>query len=253
MSVPNSRTFSPVKADMVCLPLVDDASRDTLPRCAPRRLGDAIGLGALAPISAQAMVPASTYSSSLPAGTPRASRVTFSPRSDRASPRKWAVVSPSAVKLVARMTSCTTPSVARRMTRSKSSSRGPMPSSGATRPISIVVQATVAVAGLDHVLVRRRLDDAQQRGIALGIGAGGADLVFGEVVAARAVAQVLHRACQRPAQHVRTLQIVLHQVVGHAPGRTHAHAGRRRRASISETSGSGSGSWGSMTRQPQPG
>ncbi|CFW47197.1 Uncharacterised protein [Bordetella pertussis] len=62
--------------------------------------------------------------------------MTFRPRSLRASSRKWAVVSPSAVKLVARMTSWTTPSQARSMTRWKSSSRGPTPSSGAMRPIS---------------------------------------------------------------------------------------------------------------------
>lgn len=50
------------------------------------------------------MVPRSTYSSSLPTGTPRASRVDLMPRTRSASASTWAVASPSAVKLVARMT-----------------------------------------------------------------------------------------------------------------------------------------------------
>src|SRR6185436_13440504 len=55
--------------------------------------------------NAWAIVPKSTYSNSLPAGTPRARRVTFNPRALSASPITWAVASPSAVKLVASITS----------------------------------------------------------------------------------------------------------------------------------------------------
>jgi len=86
--------------------------------------------------SAWAIVPRSTYSSSLPIGTPRARRVTCTPRRLRASPSTWAVASPSAVKLVAKMTSSTTPSSARSSKAFRPSSRGPSPSSGLSAPIS---------------------------------------------------------------------------------------------------------------------
>ena len=51
------------------------------------------------------MVPRSTYSSSLPTGTPRASRVTCMPRPFRVSLRACAVASPSTVGLVATINS----------------------------------------------------------------------------------------------------------------------------------------------------
>ena len=86
--------------------------------------------------SACAMVPRSTYSSSLPAGTPRASRVTVRPRWRSASPMTCAVASPSAVKLVARITSATVPSSARSNSFCRPMSLGPMPSSGLSLPIS---------------------------------------------------------------------------------------------------------------------
>ena len=115
--------------------------------------------------------------------------------------------------------------VARRMTRSKPARAGRCPP--AARPGPSARSTGHGSRGWTRScsgpLASRRCTAAR---IALGIGAGGADLVFGEAVAARAVAQVLHRAGQRPAQHVRPLQIMLHQVVGHAPGRTHAHAGQ---------------------------
>ena len=82
------------------------------------------------------MVPKSTYSSSLPTGTPRARRVTCMPRRLSASAMAWAVASPSAVKLVARITSCTTPSPARSSSFCTPMSRGPTPSSGDSRPMS---------------------------------------------------------------------------------------------------------------------
>ena len=85
---------------------------------------------------AWAIVPRSTYSSSLPIGTPRASRVTRTPRDCSASPSTCAVASPSAVKLVARITSSTTPSPARSSSSRAPISSGPMPSSGLSRPIS---------------------------------------------------------------------------------------------------------------------
>jgi hypothetical protein len=47
-----------------------------------------------------------------------------------------AVASPSAVKLVATITSCTSPSVARRSSSARPMSSTPMPSSGLSRPIS---------------------------------------------------------------------------------------------------------------------
>ena len=86
--------------------------------------------------NAWAIVPRSTYSSSLPIGTPRASRVTRTPRERRASARTCAVASPSAVKLVAMITSSTRPSLARSSSCWAPISVGPMPSSGLSRPIS---------------------------------------------------------------------------------------------------------------------
>ena len=59
---------------------------------------------------AWAIVPRSTCSSSLPTGTPRASRVLSTPRARKASASTCAVASPSAVKLVAMITSLTMPS-----------------------------------------------------------------------------------------------------------------------------------------------
>ncbi len=53
-----------------------------------------------------------------------------------ASAMAWAVASPSAVKLVARITSCTTPSPARSSSFCTPMSRGPTPSSGDSRPMS---------------------------------------------------------------------------------------------------------------------
>src|SRR3989475_9461727 len=52
-------------------------------------------------------------------GTPRASRVTWMPRAFRASLIAWAVASPSAVKLVARITSCTSFTAEGEATRSE--------------------------------------------------------------------------------------------------------------------------------------
>ena len=85
---------------------------------------------------AWAIVPRSTYSSSLPIGTPRASRVTRMPREPSASASTCAVASPSAVKLVAMITSSTWPSPARSSSWRAPISVGPMPSSGLSRPIS---------------------------------------------------------------------------------------------------------------------
>ena len=82
-----------------------------------------------------------SYSSSLPTGTPRARRVTLTPRVFSPCAMTWAVVSPSAVKLVARITSRTTRSpcsVASMRSNSfcRPISRGPTPSSGLSLPIS---------------------------------------------------------------------------------------------------------------------
>mmetsp|Transcript_103430 Transcript_103430/g.288120 ORF Transcript_103430/g.288120 Transcript_103430/m.288120 type:complete len:280 (-) Transcript_103430:8-847(-) len=85
---------------------------------------------------AWAMVPRSTYSSSLPTGTPRASRVDLMPRARNASASTWAVASPSAVKLVARMTSSTPASLARTSSSAAPIWRVPTPSSGLSRPSS---------------------------------------------------------------------------------------------------------------------
>ena len=71
-----------------------------------------------------------------PTGTPRASRLTASPRARQQLAdvvrRRLAFVG----ELVARITSFTTPSVARLSSRSRRISFGPMPSSGDSRPIS---------------------------------------------------------------------------------------------------------------------
>jgi hypothetical protein len=72
------------------------------------------------------------------------------------------------------------------------------------------------------------------RGVARGSQAGGADLAFGEGVAARAVAHARHRPrpapCEQPA---RGVAVVLQQVEGHALRRLHAHPGQAAQRRVS--------------------
>jgi hypothetical protein len=83
---------------------------------------------------AWAMVPRSTYSSSLPIGTPRASRMTRTPRDCSASPSTCAVAALGGE--VGRQDDLLDDAVAGRSSSSRHRSPGPMPSSGLSRPIS---------------------------------------------------------------------------------------------------------------------
>src|SRR5690606_29108242 len=81
-------------------------------------------------------VPRSTYSSSPPSGTPCASRLGLTWCWRASCARSCAVASPSTVGLVAMISSRTSPSRRRVSSRSRPISRGPMPSSGDSRPCS---------------------------------------------------------------------------------------------------------------------
>ena len=115
----------------------------------------------------------------------------------------WAVTSPSAVKLVARMTSSTTPSCARSISRAAPMSPGPTPSSGLMPAHEHEVQTLVAAAALQRRLVGRGLDHAQQPGVATRVEAGAAHRRLGEGVAALAVTHSLDRVGAARAASLR--------------------------------------------------
>ncbi len=117
-------------------------------------------------------------------------------RACSASASTCAVASPSAVKLVAMMTSST-----RRRWRASSSCSAPIVARAdaverAEAAHQHEVQAAVAAGALERGLVGRRLDDAQLARVARRVAADAADRRFGEGVAALAVA---HRGRPRSA------------------------------------------------------
>ena len=79
---------------------------------------------------------------------------------------------------------------------------------------------------LDHQEVGRRLDDAQQRRVALRRAAQRADRVLGERVAALAVTDLLRRMLERARQRAGAGAVVLQQVQRHSLRRPRAHAGQ---------------------------
>ncbi len=164
----------------------------------------------------------STYSSSLPTGTPRARRVTTSPRALSASPMTWAVVSPSAVKLVAShllhhaiggpLQELLHTNVLRTHTIQRRQS-----------PHEHEIQAMKGSGALQRRLVCRGFHHAQPCRIAPGVQAGITDLGLRERMATRAMLHLLCRMRQRLGQHLSAPTVVLQQMKGHAGRRLRPH------------------------------
>src|SRR5690606_26339581 len=83
-------------------------------------------------------------------------------------------------------------------------------------PHQHVIETGIAMARFDHVLVGGRLDDAQQRGIAPGVGTRGAEFVFGKTIAHTAMAHTLNSEPQGIRQAGGPLRVMLKQMVSHA-------------------------------------
>ena len=169
-------------------------------------------------------MPRSTYSSSLPIGTPRASRVTRTPRDRSASPSTCAVASPSAVKLVARITSSTT-TVAGAVEQLAGADLERADAVERAEPAhQHEVEAAIAAGALERRLVGRRLDHRELAPVARRVEADAADRLLGEGVAALAVAHPRDRLLQRLGDPPRAVAVVLQQVPGHPLRRLDADA-----------------------------
>jgi hypothetical protein len=88
------------------------------------------------------------------------------------------------------------------------------------------ILAAIGQRLLDHDLIGRRFDHAEQRRVALWIAAGSADFEFGEGIAARAMADAIDGPAQRVAKLARAFAVVLQQVIRHALGRLRSNAGQ---------------------------
>src|SRR5258706_1476679 len=88
------------------------------------------------------------------------------------------------------------------------------------------VHAGVGKPLLDHGEIRRRLDHAQQRGIAARRAAQSADFFLGEVVALCAAPYRRHGFGQGLRELVGTVTVVLQELVGHALRRSRPDAGQ---------------------------
>src|SRR5262245_38708475 len=100
------------------------------------------------------------------------------------------------------------------------------PVEGRETPHEHEIHARIAQGLLDHRQIGRGLHDAKQRSVATRRAAQRADLLFAEVVAARATAHGIEGVFERFRQLVRAFAIVLQQVVGHALRRARPDAGQ---------------------------
>ena len=88
------------------------------------------------------------------------------------------------------------------------------------------VQAFVSEGLLDHQLIGRRLDNAQQAGIALGIGAGFTDVALGKGVTACAVMNAVYGLAECASELGCALAVMLHEVISDALRRLGSDAGQ---------------------------
>ncbi len=176
------------------------------------------------PSMARAIVTSSAYSMSLPAGTPVAMRVILTRKPRRALASQVAVASPSSVGLVARITSSTSPRSTRGKQRAGPQLVGTHAMQGREGAVEHVVNPHVAASPLDRGDVGGFLHHANLALIAGRVGAIGAGVDVGHVVADRAKAQADLQAAHGLSQRRGVVVGGAQDVKGEALGAFGAHA-----------------------------